>query len=1287
MLLLALMLTVARVVLPQLEGYRPQIEAVLSERLHEKVTIADFDLSWHGFGPRLDLKTVHILDHATSQPMLGFSEARIDLNLWSSLRSWQPDFGKLTVVGAEITVIRKEDGEFEVVGVKLKDDKKPLDVEEILRWVWRQGTLAAERSTLHFVDRQRDNQSWTFSDVNLLLRNDGQKSRLTGRLNLPSQLGRGLDLAVEFERQGEAPRDWLVNYYFKSNDLALDYISRELGDQRFSIRHGLADVEMWGLWRSAAMSELRGRVGVHDLDFAVAVENEAEHVDRIPQVNAEFVWKHKDSGWDLEVDRLRVTHAGRIWPDVRAHLAVEQTAENVSATEVAVNQFQINDLVSWVQMAPGLNPEAKETLTALAPSGVLRDVMLRWQKTENKPALYLRAALDNVSTSPWRKIPGLKGVDAEINASQDSGVVDLKATDVAVKTVDLFRGDLPIKSAQGRIAWAKQEDGWHVDLRQVAASNDDIEAMLNGHVFVPAGDASPTVDVAAAFQDGNVAQAGRYLPVGIMSPSLVSWLDRALVKGLIPAGTLRMKGPLRQFPFADGSGLFEVQFAAKDTALDHGEGWPRIEEIAADLTFTGTGMKVHGKQARIFDANVHDVDVKIADFKGKSALELNGQAESSVPTVMRYLRESPLREMILGGAFDQATTAGSAQLLLGLKVPLEGDGKVLVSGDVTLKDAALTMPNYSVDSAQVNGALHFSESGIESKRLEGVVLGQPTRMAISTQSNKKSRYLVFRAQGDSRYAELAQRFSFIPIFGFMEGGSPWQAELKLAISGDQPESTLKVSSNLTGTAVRLPAPLAKSNAMRTPLTVRGRFMANNSTWQVDYGEMLLSALFSLEPTKSGELQLRRGDVRVGERAQLPKNPGIRIAGEFNSISDKDWMPVVNAFMEAAPKKVADTESSVELNQVALKAGVAKLGDMQFNDVTAEMEKIQGVWIANVDSKQLAGKISIPQKTGQTLEMNLSRLQLPRDSEYGDQKSKISGKPGPGRLAEKADPRKLPPLRINSEHLFYGESDLGKLTLMTEPRANGLLINTLELNSEHASLKAGGSWNRVGKTHTSALDVDLEIRDLGSVLGGLGYNSAVRKGEGRGQISLRWPGPIFEPDVKRMEGTMRFDVNDGSLLEVEPGAGRLFGLLSIQALPRRLTLDFRDFFSKGFSFDYMRGGFEIEDGNAVIQDFVLDGPAAKVTMQGRVGLDARDYDQQVVVMPHVSTGLPLVGVVAGGLGVGAAVLLAEKLFKSRIAEASEIHYSITGSWDAPVIKRQGDVLPQEPAPPLLEGMPN
>ena len=56
-------------------------------------------------------------------------------------------------------------------------------------------------------------------------------------------------------------------------------------------------------------------------------------------------------------------------------------------------------------------------------------------------------------------------------------------------------------------------------------------------------------------------------------------------------------------------------------------------------------------------------------------------------------------------------------------------------------------------------------------------------------------------------------------------------------------------------------------------------------------------------------------------------------------------------------------------------------------------------------------------------------------------------------------------------------------------------------------------------------------------------------------------------LERINGLVDFRADDGRLTDVEPGgAGRVFGLLSVQALPRRLRLDFSDMFREGFGYD-------------------------------------------------------------------------------------------------------------------------
>lgn len=129
-----------------------------------------------------------------------------------------------------------------------------------------------------------------------------------------------------------------------------------------------------------------------------------------------------------------------------------------------------------------------------------------------------------------------------------------------------------------------------------------------------------------------------------------------------------------------------------------------------------------------------------------------------------------------------------------------------------------------------------------------------------------------------------------------------------------------------------------------------------------------------------------------------------------------------------------------------------------------------------------------------------------------------------------------------------------------------------------------------------------------------------------------------------------------------------GLLSFQALPRRLSLDFSDLFQKGFAFDRIEGNFVIENGQAETDNLFMDGPSAHILARGRVGLAAEDYDQRVTVIPNMSGGLPLAAALAGGVVPGAAMLLVERLFKPQIDNVGRVEYQVTGPWSAPVVER-------------------
>jgi uncharacterized protein YhdP len=165
----------------------------------------------------------------------------------------------------------------------------------------------------------------------------------------------------------------------------------------------------------------------------------------------------------------------------------------------------------------------------------------------------------------------------------------------------------------------------------------------------------------------------------------------------------------------------------------------------------------------------------------------------------------------------------------------------------------------------------------------------------------------------------------------------------------------------------------------------------------------------------------------------------------------------------------------------------------------------------------------------------------------------------------------------------------------------------------------------------------------------------------------WPAPFFRFSLDTLAGEARMKITDGVLNNVEPGSGRFVGLLSLSALPRRLSLDFSDVLIGGMAFDEITGNYSIGQGILFTRNTRMDGPAAKIKISGKTGITSRDYDQVILITPKIRQTLPLIGAVAASNAVGWGLLLLQNLFKTAIDDAVEVEYHVTGSWDDPKIE--------------------
>ena len=117
----------------------------------------------------------------------------------------------------------------------------------------------------------------------------------------------------------------------------------------------------------------------------------------------------------------------------------------------------------------------------------------------------------------------------------------------------------------------------------------------------------------------------------------------------------------------------------------------------------------------------------------------------------------------------------------------------------------------------------------------------------------------------------------------------------------------------------------------------------------------------------------------------------------------------------------------------------------------------------------------------------------------------------------------------------------------------------------------------------------------------------------------------------------------------------------------MTLDFRDVFDSGFSFDEAGGTFAMKNGTATTDDVVLRSSSANISVTGSTNLVDRQYDQLLTIRPGVGNTLPIIGALAAGPGGAAAGLALQGLLQEPLAEATQVRYSVTGSWEDPVFE--------------------
>jgi uncharacterized protein (TIGR02099 family) len=773
-----------------------------------------------------------------------------------------------------------------------------------------------------------------------------------------------------------------------------------------------------------------------------------------------------------------------------------------------------------------------------------------------------------------------------------------------------------------------------ISLSNIAFSNKDLAGTAFGS-YAWNGEGPGTIDLSAQLSRADAKQVPRYMPL-ILSAGLRGWLDNAIVAGVSDDVRLRLRGDLRDFPFLDpAKGQFQVAARVRNGTLNYVQGWPQIEDIDADLLFERDRAEFVGRKGTIFGAHLSAVRVTIPNLKA-GLVHIAGQAEGPTADFLRYTQQSPVKRMISGAA-DTIQATGRGQLKLKLELPLADLPKSRIAGQYQFAANNVTVDSRLPQIERAAGRVEFTESGILISDVRGALFGGP--VAISGGTRPEGGVLV-SARGDATVAGLRTVFDH-PWRRYLSGGAPYTANV-LAANGSV---RISFETMLNGVTSDLPPPLAKGPQESIPLRVEIAPVEGGDRISVALAKFLTA---EFQRRKEGEaMVVQRTGVGLNQAIRLPDRNGLMLAGTMPGLNLDAWLPLLATADGGgpAPANAPPSSSTFDLKLDTLDAFGKRL-----NGVTLRAGADARSWQATITAAEMAGDLAFRNEARGKLTARLSHFTPPGDA--------------PGTKGGGAGD--LPAVDLIAERFNYRGKKLGRVEVVAQPEGPNWRIEKIANVNAEASLVGKGLWI-TGNASRTSIDFTLSINDAGKYLDRVGTPDSVKGGSAKLAGALTWAGDPLNIHYPSLAGQVSLEAENGQFLEIEPGIGKLVSLMSLQMLPRRIALDFRDVFSKGFAFDRISSALTIEKGVINTKDLKMRGPAAEVDIVGDADLAKETQDLKVRVVPALGdSASTLVGLVNPLYGV--ATFIAQKLMKNPIGNVFAFEYSVTGKWADPRVEK-------------------
>lgn len=1297
-------------IVPRIEDFRPKLENLATQTIGVPVQMGKLLAVSSGWMPTFEIHDLALLDpegrRALTLPKIVFA---------ISVRSIL-DLGveQLVIDSPTLDIRRTSTGEWRIAGLSLKQDNTPDSAAA--DWIFAQKEIVIQHGTVFWTDEfnplQRNKSALDLQDVSWILRNSARHHQWRLDATPPSGWGDRFVLMGDLKRNllSTHPgrfKDWSGQVHAEFPDVDLSQLGPHL-PWKVNATKGQGALRMWVDLNHGNVKQATADLVLENVQAQLSPELQALSFKNIA---GRLSVKPLHKGLDFSTEGLRFdTTDGLHWPGGNVNFSYAEADNGQSAKGLfhgdKLDLFALRNIALQLPL-----PEsARKTLLEHKVSGLVNPLHIEWSEELGKSDKAIHVAVANgrfdnfyfeggkvgTETESW---PSVENANISFDMNADGGQIKATIDNGAISIHRIFEEPrIQLDAMQASVKWVKQKDQVTVPDWQLRVSNSDVTGEWQGKWKPsPIANSLGILDLQGTIARGDAARVHRYLPL-TLPQSVRHYVRDSVLKGEVQGVAVKIKGDLQQLPFAnpkDGEFRFagkvkDIQYAyvppsgsTRNTTQE--PNWPAMNNVNGDIVFDRYNFKVNGASGKWGNVPFTQIKAEIPNLNGKVVVNVQGESKTGANLALTDLRQSPVNNM-LGGLFAQAQSTGTLNARLKLSFPLAELDKTTVQGNVSLNNNDVRLQSALPLFEKAQGNINFNESGFSLVGVNAQFLGGPIKLdggsrklpAKSTEANPLIR---IQGQATANGMRQAKEIPWLNALAQQANGSTTYTA-SLGFKGGQSE--LSIQSQLQGLALNLPSPLNKRSddmvAFKYDNTVQSlnQNKATRDQIQMSWGRAL-SASYVRDLTGT-EPRVINGRWQVGDVVGNPSQTdgGVLAIVNLPSISLDDWLQILSP-PKSSPAYVASSNSSLSAasqtylpNRMTLKANELTVQGRNLHNVSVNGSREGYVWRAQTDAREFSGYLEYRQSNNQNagrIYARLARLSLPPSADQTVES-----------LLEDS-PVAIPALDIVVEDLELRGKKMGRVEIEaintdpTSPRSNAgreWRLSKLNITVPEASFKASGKWvtSRDG-TQQAITDMNfrLDVSDSGDLLNRLGTKDALRGGGGKLEGQVSWQGSPLTLHYPTLGGRFNVNIGRGQFLQAEPGVAKLLGVLSLQALPRRLLLDFRDVFSAGFAFDTIRGDVTIQQGIANTRNLQMKGVNAIVQMEGSSDIARETQNLRVLILPEVDAGTAsLLAGIALNPAIGLSTFLAQLVLKQPLSRVNTQEFSIDGTWSDPKVTK-------------------